>query len=195
MAIDRAFFETPTLELCLKLLGKELTLNGVGGYIVEVEAYIGPHDRAAHSYGGRRTRRTEVMYGPPGRAYVYVIHGHHCLNVVSGPEGAPEAILVRALEPTKGIEKMRERRGRHDRLTDGPGKLCQALGITREHNGWDLLTSPLRISDGIPVREVAVGTRIGIENTGEARWYPWRFWIAGNEHVSRPRKPLRTIQL
>lgn len=194
MPIDRAFFETPTLELCLKLLGKELTLHGIGGYIVEVEAYMGPHDRAAHSYGGRRTPRTEVMYGPPGRAYVYVIHRQHCLNVVSGPEGTPEAILIRALQPTKGIEVMQERRGRPDGLTDGPGKLCQALGITREHNSWDFLTSPLRISDGMAVEEVAVGTRIGIDNAGEARFYPWRFWVADNQHVSRPRKPLYTIR-
>jgi len=126
---------------------------------------------------------------------VYMIHRQHCLNVVSGPEGVPEAILVRALQPTKGIEIMQQRRGRTDGLTDGPGKLCQALGITREHNGWDFLTSPLRISDGIPVEEVAVGTRIGIDNAGEARFCPWRFWIAGNPYVSRPRKPLYTIRL
>lgn len=193
--VNEAFFQLPTLDLALRLLGKELTLNGVGGYIVEVEAYIGPHDRAAHSYGGRRTPRTEVMFGPPGRAYVYVIHGHHCLNVVSGEEGAPEAILVRALEPTRGIKQMIERRGRTDHLTDGPGKLCQALGITRQHNGWDLLTSPLRISDGMTVETVAVGTRIGIDYAGEARDYPWRFWIDGNPHVSRPRRALRTFRL
>jgi len=195
MKIDESFFHIPTLDLCLRLLGQELTLYGVGGYIVEVEAYMGPEDRAAHSYGGRRTARTEVMFGPPGRAYVYTIHGHHCVNVVSGPEGTPNAILIRALEPTRGIEKMVQRRGREDNLTNGPGKLCQALGITREHNGWDFLRSPLRISPGIPVKTVAVGTRIGIENTGEARHYPWRFWVDGNEHVSRPRRSLKTIRL
>lgn len=195
MTIDRAFFEMPTLELAVQLLGKELTLHGVGGYIVEVEAYMGQDDRAAHSYSGRPTPRTELMFGPPGRAYVYVIHGHHCVNVVAGQEGTPHAILIRALEPTRGIEKMIKRRGRSDHLTDGPGKLCQALGITREQNGWDFLTSPLRIGPGITVSEVAVGTRIGIDNTGEARDYPWRFWVAGNEHVSRPRRALRTMQL
>lgn len=193
--VDKAFFDLPTLELAVQLLGKELTLDGVGGYIVEVEAYMGPHDRAAHTYGGRRTPRTEVMFGPPGRAYVYTIHGHHCMNVVSNQVGSPEAVLIRALEPTRGIEKMIERRGRPDHLTDGPGKLCQALGITREHNGWDFLESPLRIADGIPVKTVAVGTRIGIDNTGEARDYPWRFWVEGNEHVSRPRRALKTFQL
>lgn len=195
MHVDEAFFQLPTLELAVQLLGKELVLNDVGGYIVEVEAYMGPHDRAAHSYGGRRTPRTEVMFGPPGRAYVYTIHRHHCLNVVSGKVGHPEAILVRALEPTRGIERMIERRGRRDHLTDGPGKLCQALGITRAQNGWDFLTSPLRIQEGIPVTTVAVGTRIGIENAGEARDYPWRFWIDGNEYVSRPRRPLKTFRL
>lgn len=195
MHVDEAFFQLPTLELAVQLLGKELVLNDVGGYIVEVEAYMGPHDRAAHSYGGRRTPRTEVMFGPPGRAYVYTIHRHHCLNVVSGKAGHPEAILVRALEPTRGIERMIERRGRRDHLTDGPGKLCQALGITRAQNGWDFLTSPLRIQEGIPVTTVAVGTRIGIENAGEARDYPWRFWIDGNEYVSRPRRPLKTFRL
>lgn len=195
MALDRSFFEMPTLELCLHLLGKELTHDGVGGYIVEVEAYMGPHDRAAHSYGGRRTKRTEVMFGPPGKAYVYTIHQQHCLNVVSGKEGHPEAILVRALQPTKGIEKMMERRGRADNLTNGPGRLCQALGITKAQYGWDLLESPLRIGPGIPVKRVAVGPRIGIENTGEARHYPWRFWIDGNEHVSRTRKAQKIIEL
>lgn len=195
MAIDETLFEIPTLPLCIQLLGKELTLDGIGGYIVEVEAYIGPGDRAAHTYGGRRTARTEAMFGPPGKAYVYAIHRHHCVNIVSGREGDPEAILVRALEPTTGIERMIERRGRTDNLTNGPGRLCQALGITKSQYGWDLLTSPLRLSEGIPVKKVAVGTRIGIDNAGEARDYPWRFWIADNEHVSRTRNSLEIIQL
>lgn len=135
------------------------------------------------------------MFGPPGKAYVYTIHRHHCVNVVSGREGAPEAILVRALEPTTGIERMVERRGRTSDLTNGPGRLCQALAITRAQYEWDLLESPLRIADGIAVAKVAVGTRLGISNTGEARDYPWRFWIDGNEHVSRPRHSLEVIEL
>lgn len=191
--VDETFFHVPTLELAIALLGKELTHNGVGGYIVEVEAYMGPLDRAAHSYSGRPTPRTEVMFGPPGKAYVYTIHGHHCMNVVAGEERCPHAVLIRALEPTKGIDRMIERRGRQDELTNGPGKLCQALAITREQNGWDFLTSPLRISDGMPVSLVAVGKRIGIDNSGEARDYPWRFWIDGNKHVSRPWRSLKTI--
>lgn len=195
VTLDEAFFEIPTLQLCLQLLGKELTHDGVGGYIVEVEAYIGPGDKAAHTFGGRRTARTEVMFGRPGKAYVYTIHRHHCLNVVSGREGDPEAILVRALEPTKGVNRMIERRGRTNDLTNGPGRLCEALAITRDQYGWDLLQSPLRISAGIAVRKVAVGTRIGIDNTGEARDYPWRFWIDGNAHVSRTRKSVEVIEL
>lgn len=193
MKVDEDFFQLPTLTLCLGLLGKELIHQGVGGYIVEVEAYIGPDDRAAHTYGGRRTARTEVMYGPPGKAYVYTIHRHYCLNVVSGKQGNPEAVLLRGLEPTKGIDRMIERRGREDHLTDGPGKLCQALSITKEQYGWDLLQAPLWISEGIEVSRVAVGTRIGVDNTGEARHYPWRFWIDGNDHVSRHRKALEVI--
>lgn len=194
MKVDAAFFRIPTLDLCLELLGKELTHEGVGGYIVEVEAYVGPGDRAAHSFGGRRTPRTEVMFGPPGKAYVYTIHQHHCFNVVSGREGHPEAILVRALEPTRGVEQMIRRRGREDNLTNGPGRLCQALAITRTQYGWDLLESSLSISDGKTATKVAVGTRIGIENTGEARDYLWRFWIDGNEHVSRPRRSVQVIE-
>lgn len=190
MAVGRDFFRGPTLELCKRLLGAELVHGETAGLIVEVEAYIGPGDRAAHSYGGRRTKRTEVMFGPPGFAYVYISHGiHYCFNVVSGEEGNPEAILVRALQPTRGIEIMRERRRCQDdrELTNGPGKLCQALGITLEHYGWDLTQPPFFIRPGQTLRDedIACGPRIGIDSAGEARYYPWRFWIKGNPYVSR----------
>lgn len=190
MAVDRDFFRGPTLELCKRLLGAELVHGETAGLIAEVEAYIGPGDRAAHSYGGRRTKRTEVMFGPPGFAYVYISHGiHYCFNVVSGEEGNPEAILVRALQPTRGIEIMRKRRRRRDdrELTNGPGKLCQALGITIAHYGWDLTRPPFFIRPGQRVRDedIACGPRIGIDSAGEARDYPWRFWIKGNPFVSR----------
>lgn len=190
MAADKNFFRGPTLELCRRLLGAELVHGETAGLIVEVEAYIGPGDRAAHSYGGRRTKRTEVMFGPPGLAYVYISHGiHYCFNVVSGEEGNPEAILVRALQPTRGIEMMRERRRRRDdrELTNGPGKLCQALGITIDHYGWDLTRPPFYIRPGQRVRDedIARGPRIGIDGAGEARHYPWRFWLKGNPFVSR----------
>ena len=190
--VDAAFFEQPTLELARALLGmllvKETEEGIAAGWIVETEAYIGPHDRAAHSYGYRRTPRTEVMYGPPGYAYTYLMHTHCLMNVVSGKEGDPEAILIRAVEPCAGIELMHKRRGpvkKERDLTSGPGKLTKALGITIRDYGRPLFEAPLYIAEGRPVRGIAAGPRIGIDNAGEAREYPWRFWEKGNPFVSR----------
>lgn len=190
VVLDRDFYRKPTLELCRDLLGCELVHGETAGLIVEVEAYMGPDDRAAHSYGGRRTKRTRVMFGPPGFAYVYISYGiHHCFNVVSGEEGKPEAILIRSLEPTRGLDIMRERRGRRDDrdLTNGPGKLCQAMGISLAQYGWDLTKPPFFLRPGLPDanKSIACGPRIGIESAGEARHYPWRFWLEGNPFVSR----------
>lgn len=207
--MEPAFFHLPTLELARRLLGTRLlhaTPAGLsGGRIVEVEAYVGPGDPAAHSYRGRRTARTEVMFGPPGRAYVFQVYGmHFCLNVVSGQAGNPEAVLLRALEPTDGLELMARRRGLVQEvaggqdlsprlvrnLASGPAKLCQALGITPAQYGWDLRLSPLFIChdrDPVPDEAVASGPRIGIDYAGEAREWPWRFWLWGNPHVSRSR--------
>lgn len=197
--VKAGFFRRPTLELARALLGTELvhcTPEGeTYGRIVEVEAYMGPYDKAAHSYTGRRTARTEVMFGPPGRAYVYFIYGmYDCLNVVSGPEGSPEAILVRALEPTGGLDLMSRRRGMSEltprrirHLTSGPGKLCRAMGITRAQYGGDLTVPPLFIrhdQDPIPPEEIETGPRINIDYAEEARDFPWRFWISGNAYVS-----------
>ena len=217
------FFRQPTLELATSLLGMELvheTAEGTAaGMIVEVEAYMGPEDKGAHSYGGKKTRRTEVMFGPPGHAYVYLIYGmYYCFNVVSGPPGKPEAILVRALEPTEGIPLMAQRRRMslpsglekvvnepgnqsfsHDAisatslrllkgLTNGPGKLCTALGITKEQYGWDLARAPLYLRPGrgsIHSEQIARGPRINIDYAEEAKEYPWRFWIRDNPFVSR----------
>jgi len=204
------FFKQPTLELATSLLGMELvheTEEGTtAGLIVEVEAYMGPEDKGAHSYGGKKTRRTEVMFGPPGHAYIYLIYGmYYCFNVVSGPPGKPEAILVRALEPTEGIPLMACRRGisldpmachAMDKaphrllkaLTNGPGKLCTALGITKQQYGWDLSRSPLYLRQGIgpiPPERIACGPRINIDYAEEAREYPWRFWMKDNPFVSR----------
>lgn len=202
--MNHNFFDQPTLDLSKQILGAELiheTEDGIvlSGKIVEVEAYLGPEDRAAHSYGGRRTKRTEVMYGPPGHAYLYIIYGIHvCLNIVSGPAGKPEAILLRAVEPVRGIEKMSLNRGfgpaedlsarREKQLTSGPGKLVQALGIPIGLYGHDLSEPPLYVrppESPVPAGEIATGSRIGIENTGEARDYPYRFWIRGNPYVSK----------
>ncbi|TMW72061.1 DNA-3-methyladenine glycosylase [Alteribacter natronophilus] len=190
------YYEQPTIELARSLLGKTLVHMSpegtASGVITETEAYRGPVDRAAHSYQNRRTKRTEVMFGLPGRIYTYVMHTHCLLNVVSGGEEAPEAVLIRAVEPLEGIELIRERRG--DRrpefeLTNGPGKLTKALGITQAYYGGVIYEPPLYIGEGTHVDdgEVAAGPRIGIPNTGEAREYPWRFWIRGNPYVSKPR--------
>lgn len=207
--MNHEFYKQETLDLSKNLLGAELIYNtGHGttaGIIVETEAYKGPEDRAAHSFGGRRTERTEVMYGPPGHAYLYMIYGMHvCFNVVSGPVDKPEAVLIRALEPTQGIEQMMENRAidiqrdaagnwkinRLKSLTNGPAKLVKALGLSRDLYGHDLTLPPLYIKPSdrpIPRSEMAEGPRIGIENTGEARDYPWRFWIKANPFVSKQR--------
>ncbi|KPV60451.1 3-methyladenine DNA glycosylase [Paenibacillus sp. A3] len=190
--VTASFFQQPTLELARSLLGmllvKETEAGTASGWIVETEAYIGPGDRAAHSFGNRRTPRTEVMFGPPGYAYTYVMHTHCLVNVVSGPVDHPEAVLIRAVEPYTGIELMSERRGRDKKeqeLTSGPGKLTKALGITMDDYGRPLFGSPLYIAEGKSFGPMETGTRIGIANSGEARDYPWRFWIGGNRFVSK----------
>lgn len=190
--VQADFFDKPTLELARELLGmllvKETEAGITSGWIVETEAYIGPEDRAAHSYGNRRTRRTEVMFGPPGYAYMYTMHTHCLLNVVSGNIDCPEAVLIRAIEPHSGIEIMSHRRNNLKKATDmtnGPGKLTKAFGITMDDYGTPLFAPPLYIAEGRIVGSVATGPRIGIENTGEAKHYPWRFWEYGNPYVPR----------
>jgi DNA-3-methyladenine glycosylase len=191
-ALKPSFFSQSTLDLAQSLLGKTLvheTIDGLlSGWIVETEAYMGPLDRAAHSFGNRRTPRTEVMYGPPGFAYTYVMHTHCLLNVVSGQEGQPEAVLIRAIEPIGGIEKMRQHRGQLKRmqdLTNGPGKLTKAFAISMHYYGCALWTPPLYFAEGRTITQLSTGPRIGIENSGEAKHYPWRFWEAGNPFVSK----------
>jgi DNA-3-methyladenine glycosylase len=211
-ALPRAFYLQPTLRIARALLGKILvheTADGVtAGRIVEVEAYRGPADRAAHSAGGHRSPRNEVMYGPPGRAYVYFIYGmHHCVNVVCQPPDVPEAVLLRALEPLEGEALMRRRRKLPDgpawRLCRGPGALCQAMGITRAENGRDLVSGPLRILEAPSVSpaHVARTPRMGVDYAGADAARPWRFLVresravsgrrfAGRRRVSRsPRTP------
>lgn len=204
-ALPHTFYEQDTIALAKSLLGKLLVHDSpdghTSGFIVETEAYKGPMDKAAHSYGGRLTPRTQVMYGEPGYAYVYLIYGlHYCLNVVSGREGAPEAILIRAIEPFEGVALMAARRGlkmdagarplppsKLKLLTNGPGKLAQAMGITKDQYGWNLATSSLSIHPGkkIKTAQISTGTRIGIDYAEEARDYPWRFWLKGNLFVSK----------
>jgi DNA-3-methyladenine glycosylase len=194
--LPREFYTRPSvLTVARELLGKRLvvpTSNGqrVSGTIVEVEAYRGPHDRAAHSYGGRRTKRTEPMYGIGGTAYVFFVYGmYYQFNVVTNVVDVPHAILIRAIEPLEGIELMRKRRhGQPDHnLTNGPGKLCLALGIDRKLDAADLIGNKVWIeaAEKIPRGQIASGPRVGIDYAEEWKDKPWRFWIKDNLYVSR----------
>ena len=171
-------------ELAPEVIGAELYVDGVGGRIVEVEAYD-HEDPAAHGYRNKRTPRNAAMFLPGGHAYVYRSYGiHWCLNFVTGEEGEASALLIRALEPLEGLETMRARRGLDDvrLLAAGPGRLCQALGITREQDGLPLDAPPfdLRARDGDV--EVVVGTRIGLTKAVDR---PWRYGLAGSRFLSR----------
>ena len=188
--LTRDFFGRETLTLARELLGQRLVrvIEGqrLSGRIVEVEAYIGEEDAACHASAGR-TERTEVMYGPPGHAYVYFIYGmYHCLNVVAEQEGFPAAVLIRAIEPEEGLEVMRTNRpGRPDmELTDGPGKLCQALGIDLRLNGVDLCTSDelfLERAEPVPKARIVATPRVGVRGDEAAVNAPWRFCVSGSE--------------
>jgi DNA-3-methyladenine glycosylase len=181
------FFDRSVHAVARELVGCELRFDGVGGTIVETESYE-EADPACHAHVGL-TKRTSVLFGPPGRAYVYLSYGiHNLLNFVCEPEGEAAAVLIRALEPTAGIEAMRARRGpRHTDLAlcNGPGKLTEALGITLAQNDSDLSRPPFAIEPpaGPPPR-VVTGPRIGITKATER---PWRFCAAGSPYVSRPR--------
>lgn len=190
------FYQRPTLTVARELLGCTLVHHlddqRLAGRIVEVEAYIGQEDGACHARAGHTTRNA-VMFGPPGHAYVYFTYGMHwLLNAVTEPEGHPAAVLIRALRPLQGLEALAANRpGRPPReWTSGPAKLTRALGITGACNGLDLAASRLTIERGAPVPEdeIAAGPRVGIDNTPEPwRSIPWRFWIAGEPHVSKAR--------
>jgi len=182
--LPRSFFARSVHGIAPELIGAELYVGGVGGRIVEVEAYD-HEDPAAHGFRGP-TPRNASMFGPPGHAYVYRSYGvHWCLNLVCEEEGVASAVLVRALEPLAGIETMRDRRGVDDvrLLCAGPGRLCQALAVTRAHYGLPLDERPfeLRGRDGLP--DVLAGPRVGISR---ARERPWRYGLAGSRFLSRP---------
>ena len=180
----RSFFARSVLEVAPALVGAELYVDGVGGRIVEVEAYH-HEDPASHGYRGR-TERNASMFGPPGHAYVYRSYGvHWCLNFVCEPEGSASAVLVRALEPLAGLETMRARRGvEAPRLyCSGPGRLCQALGLTREHDGLPLDGPPFELRARRRGVEVVSGPRVGITRAAEL---PWRYGLAGSAFLSRP---------
>lgn len=169
------------------LLGAVLVHGGTAGRIVEVEAYHGAADPASHAYRGP-TARNAVMFGPAGHLYVYLIYGmHHCANVVAGPEGEAQAVLVRALEPLKGIEEMTARRAGTARdLCRGPGRLCEAMAIDRTHDGADLCgRGLLRLEQGEPPRRIGRGPRVGVTSAAER---PWRLFDADSPHVSPYRR-------
>ncbi|MFL5961067.1 MAG: DNA-3-methyladenine glycosylase [Gaiellaceae bacterium] len=181
--LTREFFARPVHEVAPELIGATLLVDGVGGRIAEVEAYD-QDDPASHGFRGR-TARTASMFGPPGHAYVYRSYGvHWCLNLVCADEGRAEAALVRALEPTFGLDAMRARRGLEAvrALCSGPGKVCQALGITRTHDGLALDEPPFEFLAREAEPELAVGPRIGITRAVEQ---PWRYGLAGSPFLSR----------
>lgn len=179
-----AFLSAPVLEVAPRLLGATLRHGGVAIRLTEVEAYDGPEDPGSHAYRGP-TPRNQVMFGPPGRLYVYFTYGmHHCANVVCGPEGRPSAVLLRAGEVVAGIETARARRpGSTDRdLARGPARLCQALGLDLGHNTLDLTDGVLRLGEPVPPGRIRTGPRVGLRQAAER---PWRFWIEDEPSVSR----------
>ncbi|HHT64961.1 MAG: DNA-3-methyladenine glycosylase [Caldicoprobacterales bacterium] len=204
---NRSFYAVSGLQLARKILGLYLvhiTDHGrLIGRIVETEAYMGAQDKAAHSFNNRRTKRTEVMFGPPGHAYIYLIYGmYHCMNIVAAETGMPHAVLIRALEPVEGITKMAELRYQKNLsdcskrevlgLTNGPGKLCQAMNINKLNNGQDLCNSNLfllKAETTLKDDEIVTSTRINIAYAEEAIHFPYRFYINSSPYVSvRDRK-------
>ncbi len=188
-----SFYARDVLEVAPECVGKILVHAApeglLAGRIVECEAYRGPEDQAAHSSNGRRTARTEVMFGPPGRAYMYLLYGSSwALNLVTGREGEPQAVLVRALEPVRGVEQMSARRGvpvGRREISNGPGKLCHALGLDRSFYGADLPGPTLFLADG-PVGEIGSSARINIAYAGNWVEKPWRFFERENRYISVP---------
>jgi DNA-3-methyladenine glycosylase len=185
--LGRAFFARSVHEVAPELIGATMLFKGSGGIIVEVEAYHHT-DPAAHSFNGR-TERNAVMFGPPGFAYVYRSYGiHWCVNFVCEAEGSASAVLIRAIEPTEGIDAMRRRRGLKEErlLCSGPGKICQALGISNAHNGRALDKPPFELRAPTKLPEIVAGPRIGITKAVDQ---PWRYGLKGSKFLSKPFKP------
>lgn len=200
--LQQDFYTQPTLTVARELLGqclvRELDGQRLSGLIVETEAYIGPHDSASHAYLKRNSDRAQVMFGPPGRTYVYFIYGmHFMLNIVTEAEGFPAAVLIRAIEPQTGIDLMQTNRfssplflsSSMPRLTNGPAKLCQALRIDKKLNNWDLTQGRalwLEAAPTIPADAITTGPRVGIDYAQpEDRAAPWRFWLSDNPFISK----------
>jgi len=187
MRLTKDFFARSVHELAPDLIGVTLLVDGVGGPIVEVEAYD-HEDPAAHGYRGR-TERNASMFGPAGHAYVYRSYGiHWCLNLVAEEVGVASAVLLRALEPAHGVEEMKRRRGLEDErlLASGPGRLCQALAVTREHDGRALDRPPFELLARTREPEVVAGVRVGITRAADR---PWRYGLGGSRYLSRPVRP------
>ncbi|MCX7885174.1 MAG: DNA-3-methyladenine glycosylase [Caloramator sp.] len=195
--IDRNFYNRDTLIVAKELLGKYIVNKNIVGMIVETEAYIGPIDKASHSYNYRRTERNEAMYGPPGYAYVYMIYGKNfCLNIVTEEIEKPCAVLIRALEPISGLNEMSL--NRYDKafnelsnreiinLTNGPSKLCSALKIDKSFNKKDICSKNFYVAEGISGFDIKEAKRINIDYAEEAKDFLWRFYIKGNKFVSKP---------
>lgn len=198
--LERKFYKRDSIAISKELLGKYLVHEydnvKLISKIVEVEAYMGVIDKAAHSYGGRRTKRTEVMYMEGGYAYVYQIYGmYYCMNVVTSEVDNPQAVLIRAIEPVEGIDIMSKNRYgieyeklsnyQKKNITNGPGKLCMAMNINKKLNGEDLCKNRLYILDNKEDFSIVSSKRINIDYAEEARDYLWRFYIEGNKYVSK----------
>lgn len=200
MKLDVGFYRVKeVLSIARNLLGKYLftNINGEisGGFIVETEAYNGIADKASHAYGNRKTNRTQTMYETGGIAYVYLCYGiHEMLNVVTSVEGEPHAVLIRAINPTEGIDLMLERRkmaSLKNNLTAGPGSVAKALGISRKMNGLSFQGDEIWIEDrglGFPDDEIAAVPRVGVAYAKEDALLPYRFYIKGNPYVSKPNR-------
>ena len=202
--LDKSFYSTDALTLSKKLLGKVLVneVNGktLKGIIVETEAYIGAIDKASHAYGGRRTERTETLYGEPGICYVYSIYGmYFCFNVICGEKDVAEGVLIRALEPLEGLDEMSLYRfktpyneltkAKIKNLTNGPSKLCIAMNINKSNNKEELIKENLLYIEDYNIEvsssNIVETTRIGIDYAEEAVHFPWRFYIKDNPYVSK----------
>ena len=192
--LSQSFLQKPTLDVAQALLGKYLVVrlgkNILAGKIVETEAYIGEDDLACHASKGR-TPRTEMLYQKAGTAYVYLVYGmYHCFNIVTEHADFPSAVLIRAVEPTEGIEEMQKRRRQKalHNLASGPGKLCMALGITKRINGKTVLGSALYIEDRgeiVPQKDIIKAKRVGVDYAKHCKDYRWRFYIKGNGFGSK----------
>lgn len=197
--LGRAFYDRPVVAVARDCIGKILVHRSArgttAGRVVEAEAYRGPTDRAAHSFGGRRTARNAAMWGPPGHAYLFFIYGMHWhVNLVTGPQGVPHAVLLRAVEPLRGLELMERRRGvprERPALTNGPGKLCEAFGLDGALYGEDLCGDRLFLTEGSAPARIVSAPRIGIDYAGAWAKKRWRFFDAGSPWVSRTWAPAR----